>query len=312
MLMKFKFLLVSLFIILNAICSFAQSEKDSAGYIPDSSKVLVKSFPVKDKEKGDELTWYKMVTNVPHDISTYPGGAFSADKIPLFAALTAGTGALMLFDEQGWRANRRLFDNSPIFHSLSDIGVSFGEEKYHFALAGAFALFGFIDHDSRSLKTASNIVEAVIASGVSVQLLKRIFGRESPAVATEYAGNWEFLPNLIEYQKHQPKYYAYPSGHITTLTATITVLANNYPEEKWIKPVGYSLIVLTGIGLVSRGMHWYSDLPMGFFLGYTFGNLISPEQSDLDKPGTETSIRKFHLLPLLGLNNLGVRLSFNF
>ncbi len=309
--MKFK-LLVSSFTILSFAAAFAQTPKDSSGYFIDSSKAIVKSVLHEDIKPGSELTWYKMITNVPHDISTYPAAAFSADKIPLFAALTAGTGALMLFDEPGWHANRRLFDNSPVFHSLSNFGVSLGEAQYHFALAGAFAVLGLVDHNQRALKTASNIVEVVIASGISVQLLKRVFGRESPAAATEYAGNWKFFPNLIEYQKHQPKYYAYPSGHITTLTATVTVIANNFPEEKWIKPVGYSLIVLTGIGLVSRGMHWYSDLPMGFFLGYTFGNIIAPLQNNSHEQGTEADKLKLNLSPLLGFNNIGMRLSFNF
>jgi membrane-associated phospholipid phosphatase len=187
--------------------------------------------------------------------------------------------------------------------------VDLGNEKYHFIVVGIFGAWGLINHDSKSLKTASNLVEAIIASGISVQLLKRVFGRESPIAATEAAGEWTFFPNLKDYQKHQPKYYAYPSGHITTLTTVVTVLANNYPEAKWIKPVGYSLIAICGVGLVSRGMHWYSDLPAGFFLGYTFGNIISPVQEITQE---QDSVTKLHLSPLLGLNNFGLQLSYNF
>ena len=288
----------------------AQVAKDSTKVISAHSEIAVKPLEMQTDKTRDNLTWHSMITNVPRDISDFPASAFNFNKIPLIAVLAAGTGALMIIDEQGWQANRRLFHQSTAFHNLSDFGVSLGEEKYHFMVAGALGAFGLISGDSRSLKTASNLVEVIIASGVTVQLLKRVFGRESPAVATEAAGEWTFFPNLKEYQRHQPKYYAYPSGHITTLTAAVTVIANNYPEAKWIKPVGYSLIAVCGVGLVSRGMHWYSDLPIGFFLGYTFGNIISPEHET--KTSIETSVSKVHFSPLIGFDNLGVQFSLNF
>jgi membrane-associated phospholipid phosphatase len=291
-------------------CISAQMKINNFNSSSDSNQVTIELYFSPESASDNNLKWYTMFTKVPRDIGNFPASALNSDKLPLIAALAAGTGALMLLDEQGWQANRRLFNESNTFHSLSDFGVALGNEKYHFIVVGMFGAWGLINHDSRSLKTASNIVEAVIASGVSVQILKRIFGRESPAAATEAAGEWTLFPNLKEYQKHQPKYYAYPSGHITTLTAAITVLANNYPEAKWIKPVGYSLIAICGVGLVSRGMHWYSDLPAGFFLGYTFGNLISPEQEV--PSASESSLSSVHFSPLIGANNLGVQFSFNF
>ncbi len=308
--MKIRFFIclsVALFIT-NGIV--AQIVKDSTNFSDDSTSSSIEPLSVQVIKSEDKINWHTMITNVPHDISEFSTAAFNTNKIPTYALLAAGTGALILIDEQGWQTNRRLFNESKTFHNLSDLGVSFGEEKYHLIVAGLFGAYGLIDSDSRSLKTGSNIIEAIIASGLSVQILKRIFGRESPAAATESAGDWNLFPNLKEYQNHQPKYYAYPSGHITTLTATITVLANNYPEAKWIKPVGYSAIALCGIGLVSRGMHWYSDLPLGFFIGYTFGNLISPVQDEVNSP--ETNANKIHLSPYVGFDNLGVQFSLVF
>jgi len=308
--MKVGFFIHISIVFLSAYSIFGQIVTESTNLNSDSTNLSVKPLDVQEIKTENNLKWHSMITNVPRDIGNFSTSALNSDKIPLFAILAAGTGALMVVDEQGWQTNRRLFNQSKTFHSLSDFGVDLGKEKYHFIVAGVFGAFGLISSDSRSLKTASNLIEAIIASGVSVQILKRIFGRESPAVATEAAGDWTLFPNLKEYQKHQPKYYAYPSGHITTLTATVTVLANNYPEAKWIKPVGYSLIAICGIGLVSRGMHWYSDLPMGFFLGYTFGNLISPPQDEVTP--AETSAAKIHLSPLVGFDNLGVQFSLNF
>ena len=291
-------------------CISAQMNIKNFNSSSDTNKFKIEPHFLRESARDNNLKWYSMFTKVPRDIGNFSTSALNSNRLPLFAALAAGTGALMLVDEQGWQANRRLFKESNTFHNLSNFGVALGNEKYHFVIVGAFGAWGLLNHDSRSLKTASNLVEAIIASGVSVQLLKRVFGRESPAAATEAAGEWTIFPNLKKYQNHQPQYYAYPSGHITTLTAVLTVLANNYPETKWIKPVGYALIGICGLGLVSRGMHWYSDLPAGFFLGYTFGNLISPEQKE--PVSSEVSGSKVRFSPLIGSNNLGVQFSFNF
>lgn len=291
-------------------CISAQMKIKNFNSSLDTNQVTFGPDFYRESAIDSKLKWYSMFTKVPHDIGNFTTSALNSNRLPLFAALAAGTGALMLVDEQGWLANKRLFNESKTFHDLSDFGVALGNEKYHFIVVGMFGAWGIINNDSRSLKTASNLVEAIIASGVSVQLLKRVFGRESPVAASEAAGEWTLFPNLKTYQNNQPSYYAYPSGHITTLTAAITVLANNYPEAKWIKPVGYSLIAICGVGLVSRGMHWYSDLPAGFFLGYTFGNLISPER-EVSAP-SEASGSSTHFSPLIGPNNLGVQFSYNF
>ena len=129
-------------------------------------------------------------------------------------------------------------------------------------------------------------MEALIASGLVVQVLKRVTGRESPQAATSGTGRWQFFPNIQQYQKHQSKYYAFPSGHITTTMATVTVIAENYPEVGWIRPVGYGIVGLLGISLVNVGYHWYSDLPLGIALGYTFGKIIAhPDGFDVGSAG---------------------------
>ncbi len=253
-----------------------------------------------------------MFTNVPNDIGSFPSQAFNKKNIPLIASLAVGTGTLMLIDNKGWNFNSRLFNQSKTFHKLSDIGVSFGESKYHLIMAGLFSAIGITFNDHRSLKTASNLVEVMLASGISAQILKRVFGRESPAAASENTGEWTFFPGDDQYQDSQPKYYSYPSGHITTLTASITVITNNFSEQKWIRTVGYSLIALCSVGLVSRGMHWYSDLPAGFFLGYTFGNIIAPGVNSNSFQHEEETKNKLSLLPLIDLNDVGFSLSYNF
>ena len=184
-----------------------------------------------------------------------------------------------------------------------------GDGRSQFGLAVAFALFGFITKDDRALRTASEIVEAVFASGAVVQVLKHITGRESPFVSTKPGGAWRFFPNQIDYQKHVPAYDAFPSGHLTTSLAAFTVIAENYPEIKWIKPVCYTMEGLLAISMVNTGIHWYSDYPLAIFLGYEFGKIIShpPNLNDEQKDDN----KKLHVAVGPYFNQIGNGLSFS-
>jgi len=53
------------------------------------------------------------------------------------------------------------------------------------------------------------------------------------------------------------------------------VIGENYPEIKWIKPLGYTLTGLLGISMVNTGIHWYSDYPLAIVLGYAFGMIAA-------------------------------------
>ncbi len=220
----------------------------------------------------DELPdWHDMVTNIPGDWARSSQFIFNKASIPTIVAIAGLTGALIISDHDTYPASRRMYYDSRFGKSASEFFVSLGDGRYHFGLAAAFATYGFISKDRAAIRTASQTVEAVLACGVVVQALKHITGRESPLAATSGSGAWHLFPNPKEYHKNQTRYYAFPSGHIATAMATLTVVTENYPEERWMRPVGYTIVGLIGLGLVNGAYHWYSDLPLGMALGYTFG-----------------------------------------
>ncbi len=49
---------------------------------------------------------------------------------------------------------------------------------------------GLITNDNRAILTASQFAESYLAMGVTVQVLKRLTGRQSPFVATSRTGEW--------------------------------------------------------------------------------------------------------------------------
>ena len=221
-------------------------------------------------------TW-DMITHLPGDWSDWAQATFQLRHWPEAALVTASTAAFIYYDNEVWVPFRKVYVPGTAVHTLADGFVFMGDGKFQFGLAALFAGYGFAAHDGRALRTASQTCEVILAAGGVVQLLKHLTGRESPIVSTTPTGRWQFFPNQIEYAKHVPHYDAFPSGHLTTALATLTVIANNYPEQAWIRPVGYAACAGIALGLVTTSIHWWSDYPLAIALGYGFGSLVSPD-----------------------------------
>lgn len=129
-------------------------------------------------------------------------------------------------------------------------------------------LYGKKHDDYRALSTASQLAESFVLMGVSTQIVKRITGRESPSEATTAGGKWRFFPSFSDYQKNTPNFDAFPSGHLATLVSSITIFGDNYPEKRWIKPLGYSLSALVCYSMINNEVHWISDYPLAIAMGY--------------------------------------------
>lgn len=226
--------------------------------------------------------WSDMFVNIPRDWVRWSQVSFQSDKIGMWFAVVGSTALLIATDDASYRVSRRFYESGSFNASASEFFSNMGDGRTQFALSAAFAFYGWVADDAKALRVASQIFETVLASGIVVQVLKHSTGRESPIVATSPTGTWRFFPNPIKYHERIPAYDAYPSGHVTTSLATVTVLAENYPEAKWIRPIGYTLVGALGVGMVNWGIHWYSDYPLALALGYYFGMLAAhPEGFDL-------------------------------
>ncbi|MGE5431545.1 MAG: phosphatase PAP2 family protein [Syntrophomonadaceae bacterium] len=257
--------------------------------------------------------WYEMISNIPGDYTKYYKTELTSENLPLYAGIFALTAQLILSDDITWQGSHGIYKSSTFAKNWSDIFTEIGDGRTQFALAAGFAAYGFIGSNNRALRTASQIVEAVLASGAVVQVFKHLTGRQSPYVSSQPGGVWRFFPNQILYHKHVPEYDAYPSGHIATSMAAFVVIAENYPEYKWIKPVSYSLAALICIGMANKGIHWYSDYPLGIALGYAFGKMIShPEIIPSKKPDDTKTKVEVSLFPYLSpfANGLSLGVSF--
>jgi len=149
-----------------------------------------------------------------------------------------------------------------------------GDGELHIGLAGGFLAYGGIAGDNRALQTSSEILESYLASGIVVRALKYATGRESPYVSTRSGGRWQFFPDPVDVYRHSNLYDAFPSGHLASAMAVLTVISENYGEDYgWIGPVGYVMLGGLSFQMMNNGVHWASDYPLALFLGYTFGHI---------------------------------------
>ena len=196
-----------------------------------------------------------------------------------------------------------------------------GDGFTHFSIAGSFLAYGLAKNDNRAEQTASELTESIITTGFATQLLKHLTGRESPFVSTERGGEWRIFPNQANYARHTPHYDAFPSGHMATAMTTLTVISSNYPEYRFIRPVGYSMMSLLGFEMLNNKVHWASDFPLGLALGETFAKIAvrkgRTESTQVKSPKAasetlDTAVTSIHIAPYLSAAGPGLSVAMRF
>jgi hypothetical protein len=238
-------------------------------------------------------TPFKYIKYAAKDLYEGPKMLFKKESVWPIVGVTAGTLVLIGFDEQitstvrqfcgyiGLPGTNNAKNISPIknvpFWVPTDLSSGLyyiGDGITEMAVNGSFYIYGLIKKDNRALRTASQLSEGLISVGIVVQLLKHVAGRTT-AYANDGKDLWRPCPNpFTEYGKHVPQYDAFPSGHLAIGMTTVTIIAMNYPEKKYIRPVGYTLLGLCGFQMINNGVHWAGDYPLAILMGYSFGKLI--------------------------------------
>ncbi|MBK8610047.1 MAG: phosphatase PAP2 family protein [Chitinophagaceae bacterium] len=242
---------------------------------------------------------FSFIIDIPKDVAGFTRNSFQKKQIKDWAIIGGSTAVLFLADQviansvQSTLTSAGIHgqeDFSPIVqlniggkktnlgkmpNNLNTAFYNFGQGSSTMLFAAGFFVLGKIKKDNRALQTASQLTEAFITMGAATQLIKYATGRENPSDATAIRGSWRPFPAWSDFQGNKTRYDAFPSGHLATFVSTVTIIGENYPEIRWIKPVGYSIAGLIGLSMINNGVHWASDFPLGFALGYGFGKFIS-------------------------------------
>ena len=301
-----QFLFLEIFFISLFIGTFYEGQAQEA-----AKSFAVDSISSLDKADSENVQWYTMIANIPRDWERWYDISFRKERVDEWLIVGGLTVATYLTDDITYTPSEKFYHSSTSAKNLSDFCANIGDGTTQFALAGTFGAYGLVFKDQKALRTGSQIVQAVLASGAVVQVLKHVTGRESPFVRTTPLGVWKIFPNQIDYHRRVPQFDAFPSGHLCTSIATVIVVAENYPDAKWIRPVGYAFTSLVGLGMLSNGIHWVSDYPLGLFIGYYFGMLAAhPEGLPIIDSGDGNV--KVHVLPNITPIGTGVSLTINF
>jgi hypothetical protein len=181
-------------------------------------------------------------------------------------------------------------------------------------LSSGFALRGAISDDTRARRTSSEVIEALLVSGTVTQVLKHVAGRQTPSEATVPRGRWRPFPSFKDYSANVPAYDAFPSGHLASTMATLTVVAMNYPEHRFIWPVSAGAMGLLSFAMVNNGVHWASDYPLALAIGSVVGKVVAARgrtvvrsTAPLAGPVPASRNARVELTPALGPGFVGVR-----
>lgn len=259
---------------------------------------------------------FDFVRSLPRDAGAIAAVPFRKESIKPLAVIAGSTALLILADQNitdGFRKFARNIHldasekNKNVLNfklgskdvSLMRLPANLNTAVYQIGqgfpslmIGAGLYTYGKIKNDYRALSTASQLAEAFILMGVSTQLVKRITGRQDPSESVTPGGKWHFFPSFSDYQNHTPNYDAFPSGHLATLMSSVTIFSENYPDKKWIKPVGFSITGLVALSMINNKVHWASDYPLALGMGYLCAKQVSKRSRKIASEPTAASDKK--------------------
>lgn len=323
----------------NVVASESLKGSDTLVYKAYKDTVRLTKAQVYNLNSSESILFYKprpfeFVTNVPSDIAKFGKAVVAKKNLGKVGILIGATAVLVAFDQPLLDAAQqfgryihldpeRKFTRAvsfnigsfavPILDLPQNLNSAFyfiGEGWPSILTAGSLFTYGMLKNDYRARQTSSQLAEMFFTLAITTQVLKRMTGRQSPfdAVKTGNSGGmWRPFTNLSTYQADVSSYDAFPSGHLATIMATVTILAGNYPSNRLIKPIGYSIMGILGYAMMNNGVHWAGDYPVAIAIGYTCGKIaLSHGQKKIQK-ASKTSAYKSSVMPLFfGHNGYGL------
>ena len=175
--------------------------------------------------------------------------------------IAGGTGMFIALDEE---INSAFKNNRSIYtEKLMDVFEPFGNGAFTVpALATVYFLSHFHENE-KAKRTALIATESFLITSLYTTVLKFSFGRARP-----HNADTNHDDSHMHFDGFSINNNSFPSGHTSTAFAIATVVANEYEETPYIKPISYGLATLAGLSRINDQKHWASDVFIGAALGY--------------------------------------------
>jgi membrane-associated phospholipid phosphatase len=190
-----------------------------------------------------------------------------------------------------------------VSRDISQIGAAYTTA----GIAATFYLIGRARHDARARETGILGAEALIDSGIVVQVLKAATQRPRPRV-DDASGEFFDRGN------------SFPSGHAISAWSLATVIAQEYGQHRpLVRVAAYGLATAVSLARYTGRNHFLSDSLVGSAMGYGIGRYVYGRHHDPDLDMNNVpSHSHSKLLPLAmpmyngRARTLGLRLAWNF
>ena len=201
--------------------------------------------------------------------------------------------------------------NHKWINATSPVITRFGGDwgVYSVIAAGIISAAG---RNEKGVETSLLATQAMITSGVWVNIVKILTGRERPKANYGFSkvpgGMW-YGP-LAKYDQDAVKkpvsaYDAFPSGHTATVFSIATVIALQYKDIKAVPIICYSVASLVGISRLTEHQHWASDDFVGGIAGYLCGRQVVNHYNKMKERSGSSFTSKAKIKPELALTQYG-------
>lgn len=181
-----------------------------------------------------------------------------------FGGVVAGGATLYIFDNQ----IRNFFQahQSSGLEKISQYGFEpIGSGVYSFPFVAGFYFYGAATHNDKMRRVAMAATQAVVISGISVEIIKIFAGRVRPFQSLPANPRLWMGPSL--------KYNSFPSGHTIVAFSLATVFASAYKDKPWVGILSYGLATGVGLSRLYQDKHWSSDVFIAAALGFAIGKV---------------------------------------
>lgn len=230
----------------------------------------------------------------------------SRNRLPLIVGYTAVTLALFASDQQTYDLLNKWQGRNPVVQNISSSITEIGNGITSLALFGGLYGYSQFVRDERANRTAILGVESFVLSGVTVQLLKHVFSRERPNVASVNRGDFHglFAHFREAHESHGSiaHFDAFPSGHTASVFAAATIISDSYHSTA-LTIGAYSIAMGVGISRITEQTHWVSDVFVGALIGYYSAKLVERWNENE---------RENISLPRVSISPVGIRLTIIF
>lgn len=256
-------------------------------------------------------------TNNEGDVSLF--GNFGNNFVDSFRGnsiylhLTAITATAIIVD-QGIDYDVEHYFNQHAEYGAWARPVVFTGEYLPFIAGGSLFAYAKIKNDNQTLGASFAVMQASFIEFLYNSGLKAITGRPHP--------DWRNVSDMDSLSRsfrfgflRGGVFWGWPSGHTAATMAVVSALTSYYPDKGWLKVAGFGLVAYTMFGVSANnrgGMHWFSDAVAGALMSYAVGSTVGKYYRSVYSGQGQHSPPQSSVNPSMGVNPMGINLSFQF